>query len=124
MKHVDRPVAELGKSLTLVVGDMRSWLAHGRDVPAIEGYYFIDGHDLTPQLLREMAPTLVLSSLVSPDFDAIEIARKLGRMEYAGAYRVLTRNMPDLSLIAKEVQSVAPDLNVDIIDLATIFPDL
>jgi len=112
------------RSLTLIIGDMETWVGQGRDVPNIEGYRFIDIANLTPALLRRLAPDVVLSSLVGDNFDAVDIAKKLGQMDFAGAYRVLTQNVPDISLILAEIHGVAPRLDVDVIDLVDIFPDL
>lgn len=123
MISVDSSNLESKHALTLIVGDLESWVHKGREIPDIDGYQFIDISNLTPTFLKELAPNIILSSLVGANFDAIEIARKLGRIDFSGAYRILTHNVPDVGLVLAEVRSAAPRLDVDIIDLANIFPE-
>lgn len=112
-----------GTAPTLVVGDMKTWVREGRDLPVIDGYHFIDIAQLTPAFMRKLAPDIVLSALVGSNFDAVEIARKLEQMDFAGFYRVITQNVPDLDLVIAEVRNIAPLLDVDVIDLKDIFPE-
>jgi len=72
--------------------------------------------------MRRLDPDIVLSSLVARKFDAIEIARKLGQMEYRGSYRILVNDIPNPDLVLQEVFNVAPYLDCDIIDFAAVFP--
>lgn len=124
MSSADIQFVKTNRSLTLIVGDMEVWVSEGREMPEIDGYFFVDIANLTPAFLREVAPEVVLSALVGRKFDAVEVARKLGHMDFPGAYRILTQNLPDPALILSEIGSVAPELDVDVIDLANIFPNL
>ncbi|SEW09310.1 hypothetical protein SAMN04488515_1011 [Cognatiyoonia koreensis] len=110
--------------LTLVIGDLRDWEAAGRIIPSIEGFMFADVSDIDTCFIRKHNPTVILSTLVTREFDAVEIARKLGQMVYTGSYRVLTNNIPNVELIREEVSQIAPQLDFDIVDLSKIFPDL
>jgi len=63
------------------------------------------------------APPLVLSPLVRPGFDSMDLLTTLREAGYAGRYLVLAVPVPHLALIRAEMQAVAGALNVDVIAL-------
>lgn len=108
-------------TLTLVVGDMEDWLDNGRVPPEIGGFHFADVSDIAATFIRRLNPGVILSPLVARQFDALDIARKLGNMDFKGSYRVLTDNVPDTSLIIQEVSNIAPNLDFDVISLKDLY---
>lgn len=65
----------------------------------------------------EQKPALVLSPLLTPAFDAIDIARYLSQQGYRGRYLALVDRLPSANLIRREVEAQSPDLNFDVIVL-------
>lgn len=65
----------------------------------------------------EDAPVLVLSPLLTPVFDAIDIARYLSQLGYRGRYLALVDKLPSANLIRREVEAQSPDLNFDVVVL-------
>ncbi|AHM05214.1 hypothetical protein roselon_02927 [Roseibacterium elongatum DSM 19469] len=63
------------------------------------------------------APALVLSPLLTPVFDAIDLARYLSQRAYRGRYLALVEKLPSANLIRREVEAQSPDLNFDVIVL-------
>lgn len=63
------------------------------------------------------APALVLSPLLTPVFDAIDLARYLSQRGFRGRYLALVDRLPSAKLIRREVEAQSPDLNFDVIVL-------
>ena len=63
------------------------------------------------------APVLVLSRLVTPEFDALDLARMLSQSGYRGRYLALVDRLPDANLIRKEVAAQSPGINFDVVIL-------
>jgi hypothetical protein len=63
------------------------------------------------------APALVLSPLLTPMFDAIDLARYLSQRGYRGRYLALVERLPSANLIRREVEAQSPDLNFDVVVL-------
>jgi hypothetical protein len=63
------------------------------------------------------APALVLSPLLTPVFDAIDLARYLSQRGYRGRYLALVDRLPSANLIRREVEAQSPDLNFDVVVL-------
>ncbi|MDG4648826.1 hypothetical protein P6F26_10260 [Roseibacterium sp. SDUM158017] len=65
----------------------------------------------------ERAPSLVLSPLLTPVFDAIDLARYLSQRGFTGRYLALVDRLPSARLIRREVEAQSPDLNFDVVIL-------
>jgi hypothetical protein len=63
------------------------------------------------------APVLVLSPLLTPVFDVIDLARYLSQRGYRGRYLALVDRLPSANLIRREVAAQYPDLNFDVVVL-------
>ncbi|MCR9069007.1 MAG: hypothetical protein NXH79_09180 [Rhodobacteraceae bacterium] len=63
------------------------------------------------------APDLVLTPLLTPVFDALDLARYLSQAGYRGRYLALVDALPSAKLIRAEVEAQSPDLNFDLIVL-------
>ena len=64
-----------------------------------------------------LAPETVLSPLIAGAHDALEIARHLRRLGYAGEYRIIAPNLPDYALVRAEIGAVAPRIDCRIISV-------
>ena len=63
------------------------------------------------------APILVLSPLVTAQFDAIDLAKRLALSGYRGRCLALVDRLPDPKLIRREVAAQSPGINFDVIIL-------
>jgi hypothetical protein len=63
------------------------------------------------------APVLILSLLVTPGFDALDLARLLSQNGYRGRYLALVDRLPNPTLIRREVAAQSPGVNFDVIIL-------
>jgi hypothetical protein len=63
------------------------------------------------------APDLILSPLLTTQFDAMDMARELTRKGFRGRYLALVGQLPSAGLIRREVAGQSPGLNFDIIVL-------
>jgi hypothetical protein len=78
---------------------------------------------ITLELLPEQlltgpdAPDLVLSPLLTPQFDALDLARILSQCGYRGRYLALVDRLPSANLIRREVAAQSPNINFDVIVL-------
>lgn len=63
------------------------------------------------------APALILSLLVTPGFDALDLARLLSQNGYRGRYLALVDRLPNPTLIRREVAAQSPGVNFDVIIL-------
>lgn len=109
LKHFD--------DIVLVVGDLDAWQKAGRMIPAIAGFHFAAFADVTDDLLRVIAPDLVLSALMGDEYDVIELARRLDFLAFVGRYRALTRHLPNPQLVLNEVRAAAPGIDFDLFDV-------
>lgn len=78
---------------------------------------------ITLELLPEQlltgpdAPDLVLSPLLTPEFDVLDLARILSQCGYRGRYLALVDRLPSANLIRREVAAQSPNINFDVIVL-------
>jgi len=63
------------------------------------------------------APELVLTPLLTPMFDALDMARYLSQAGFRGRYLALVDQLPSANLIRAEVEAQSPLLNFDIVVL-------
>jgi hypothetical protein len=68
-------------------------------------------------LTGDKAPALVLSPLLTPAFDALDLARLLTQCGYRGRYLALVDRLPSANLIRREVAAQSPNINFDVIVL-------
>jgi hypothetical protein len=100
--------------MILVIGNLRSWALAGRPVPLLDGFRFASFEDLSAALLEETRPHLVLSALMGESFDAVDLARRLAELGFAGRYRALTNPLPRPEDVREEVRAAAPGLDFDL----------
>ena len=110
----DEKAAEGTAPVMLVVGNVRLWRSNGRQVPQMPGFHFVGFDDVTAGLLSELRPDVVLSALLGENFDALELARRLHALKFAGRYRALTNGLPNPGVVRAEVQAAVPDLDFDL----------
>lgn len=76
----------------------------------------VDFRALDSDLLRSFAPHFVVSPILTPGFDIIDLGLKLWQLRFRGAYRVLTdQPLPNPDLVLREVRAQCPGLDIDLI---------
>ena len=75
-------------------------------------------HEITPALLADFNPGMVVSMVVSADFDCLDLAMILQASGYAGCYRAIALELPLPTMVINEVKSLCPELDFDIINAA------
>lgn len=83
-------------------------------LPQFPGFHFRAFAAVTPALLSEIDPEVVLSALIAPDFDAIDLARLLQEHGFAGRYRAVTTALPNRRGVVDEVRAASPGLDFDV----------
>lgn len=73
-------------------------------------------------MLQGQKPDIILSPLVSEDFDAVDVAGVLSALAYDGPYRAVTDTLPDPEIISREVRNHAPYLDFDLVVLPMLAP--
>lgn len=100
---------------TLIIGDLKRWKSEGRRFPLLNGIQFVAINQLTAEVIAKQSPELVLSPLVSGEFDVMDVAILLSDMGFTGLYRAIATDVPDTKLIKQEVCNIAPSLNFDLL---------
>jgi hypothetical protein len=76
----------------------------------------VDFSSLDADLLKSFDPHFVVSPILTPGFDIIDLGQKLWQLRFAGAYRVLTdQPLPNPGLVLREVRAQCPGLDIDLI---------
>lgn len=74
--------------------------------------------EITIDLIARYDPDMVLSPLVGPDFDAMDVGAMLLRCGYLGPLRALTTPLPNLQTVRSEVRGHCVGLDFDLIVLS------
>lgn len=110
----DHPV---GNTTVLAVGDVQEWTRRGRQIPSEGTVFFAEFHQVTEVLLAELSPRLVLSPLLTRNFDCVDLAQKLAQLGYRGPYRAIDVGLPNPSMIVREIRALVPMLDFEVMRL-------
>ena len=73
--------------------------------------------DKMPKILATERPDMVISPLIGPKFDAIELAVQLRKAVFRGRLVVICDKLPDPSLIRQELENQALGFTVSLLVL-------
>jgi hypothetical protein len=79
---------------------------------------FTEFHDLTTETLEMFRPDIILSPLMCPAFDCLDLAVVIDRHCFRGRYRVMAPALPKPKVILAEIMQLCPRL-----DFGFIFSD-
>lgn len=99
----------------VAVGDVNCWLQSGNVLPRSDRMRFVSFAEVTAELLADCDPEYVVSPVVAHDFDCIDLAVLLCRLEYTGPYRALSGDLPSPKIIEREIQHLCPTLDFAVI---------
>lgn len=105
---------------TLVIGVVSEWLGSGKTLPKDPTLKYVALEDVTDDLLVDFKPEVVLSPLVGKGFDVIDVAVRLTSAGYTGRLRATTPDLPNPKLVSKEIRSVCPDIDFDLLVLSDV----
>jgi hypothetical protein len=100
----------VSSTVMLVVGRIRNPGA----LPRIPGFHFFTFAAVDARLLASIEPEVVLSALIAPDFDALDLAQLLHEGGFRGRYRAVTTRLPNPAAIVSEVRAAVPGLDFDL----------
>lgn len=66
-------------------------------------------------LLSRLCPDVVLAPLMTPEFDILDLARRLSALAFRGHLRAYAPRIPDPRLVQREIASACPGLDFDLI---------
>lgn len=98
--------------MILAVGDVRQWLGSGRALPIDSQLAFADFHEITAELLDTLAPDIVMSPLLTNNFDCLDLAQALQAGGFSGRLRIVAPDMPNPKVIQAEIKALCPALDV------------
>jgi hypothetical protein len=107
----------IAKATVLAVGDTQAWDVHGHGVPSDHHVVYVDFHDVGQDLMQRVSPRLVVSPILARNFDCVDLAELLGRLRFAGRYRAFGPQLPNPTMITREVRSLVPALDFDVMPL-------
>lgn len=117
LEHVSEFQTTTKAISTLIIGDLGRWKSEGRDTSSANDFSFLSLAELTEGILSQIAPDIILSPLIADEFDAIDVAEVLARLQYQGCYRALASSPHNGRVIKDEVAAIAPALNFDILTI-------
>lgn len=114
-RAVISPISQISSlNQTLVIGNLTRWKSEGRITVALSDFQFAEFGALTSDMLKSLAPEIVLSPLMGDDFDVLDVAQKLLDLGFEGRYRVVADRVPNTQMILTEVRNHAPGLDFDL----------
>lgn len=73
---------------------------------------------VTDALIDQFDPHFVVSPMLTPSFDILDLATALWQLRFEGAYRVLTDTpLPNPGLVLREVRHKCPGLDIDLLSM-------
>lgn len=99
----------------LVIGDMSYWRTTKSHLPEIENTAFCSLTELGREILNDVNPDIILSSIVAGNFDIHEMINLLEKLGYDGAIRALCPPLPNPDMILHEIRSAHPEIDFDLI---------
>jgi len=101
--------------IILVVGDKRHWATVGNEMPLESYLAFAEYHNVSKELLKAVNPDIVLSPLLCPSFDCLDLAQTLENIGFKGRFRVMTPKLPKPEIVAAEIRNHCPSINFEFI---------
>lgn len=82
---------------------------------AIDGVASISLNALTPSIIAQHQPDVILFALFSPMQDAISVIERLELIGYGGHIRVICPVLPKPALVEAELRALGPGLRLSVI---------
>ena len=99
----------------LAVGEPEEWLQSGQKAPRAGNVQFVSIDEVSESLLEHLCPTVVVSPALSRRFDCIDLAQILCSHKYRGRYRAVSRELPNPTMVEREIRNLCPGLDFAIL---------
>jgi hypothetical protein len=99
----------------LAIGDVSAWRLQGGLVKGTGQVAFYEFNDVTSTLLELARPPMIVSPLLTRQFDCIDLAERLSDLGYAGAYRAIAITLPAPEIVRREIRLICPNLDFDVV---------
>lgn len=99
----------------LAVGEPEEWLQSGQKAPSVGNIEFVSINEVNSALLEHLCPTVVISPALSRRFDCIDLAQILCSHKFKGRYRAVSRELPNPSMVEREIRNLCPGLDFAIL---------
>ena len=76
---------------------------------------FASFEDVNEELIARLCPTVILSPVLARNFDCIDLAQVLCRLDFRGRYRAMAEALPDPALIQQEIATMCPNLDFGVL---------
>ena len=77
---------------------------------------------LEQKLVSSVSPTKVVVPLMARGFDAAEVVEQLATCGFRGSVWVLAPKLPNRRMVERELKSMAPGIQVELIELDEVAP--
>jgi hypothetical protein len=101
--------------IVLVIGDIQDMIERDNIVASDRKMLHVDFHDITPEMIMAIGPHMIISPLLAMKFDCIDLACVLQEAGFQGQYRALSRKIPNPKLVRREIHSICPEVDFDMI---------
>ena len=108
--------ATVSRAPLVAVGDVREWESAGATPLRADDIMFVDIEEVTPQLLRELQPRVVLTAVLTRRFDCIDVGQRLIDSGFRGSLRLVAGKLPRPEIVLSELRAQFPGLQVQIGD--------
>ena len=105
--------AKKSNPVVLAVGDVFDWHESTRSIPMGAAVTFAEIAEITQDFLQEINPDIVLSCLVSQDFDFLDLAQALQAAKFKRCLRIIVPELPDPDIVLSEARNLCPNVNID-----------
>lgn len=119
----DDPVPDAGgatgpvRARILAVGDLASALA--TDITRPEDVVCLPFAEIDAAALARIRPEVVISLMVGPGFDCIDVAERLTEAGFRGTFRAVAPRVPDKGMVQREISDRFPGLDFDLVMVKT-----
>lgn len=72
---------------------------------------------LSETMLRNVKPDLIISPLITPEWDVVDLGLHLQSLGYTGKFFALTKPLPRAELVLREVSAVCPRLKIQLLEV-------
>ncbi|MEL6643642.1 MAG: hypothetical protein AAFQ79_06880 [Pseudomonadota bacterium] len=101
----------------MAVGNVEQWQRAGHTLPASSDLYFCAFEQLDQTFIDLFEPAVVLTPVVSMNFDCADVALRLYDADYPGSVRALGRDLPRPEIVEREIRALCPALDFAILDI-------
>lgn len=102
----------------LAVGSPEYWMDCGFAAADRGQLVVVEFEELMDSALAIHDPQMVVTPVVARGFDCIDVAAILSGFGFRGAYRAVTRRLPNPEIVRREVQAAYPGLDFDIVTVS------